>query len=164
MEPRTMGKRRPDMAGGGDEMNEKATTEQTFNQTSYDAGRRDLAAETAARGNAQFNRFARVLLDVEYPGMDLVVRADGDRAYLQARFRADDQEWGGRKWLLSPHMTKSEVVQTALKAVLTAVEHEAREHFLYRGRAVFGPHYDVDALHEIAESVDERAEVEHVAS
>lgn len=53
-------------------------------------------------------------------------------------------------------MTRSEVVQTALKAVLAAVEHEAREFFTYNGRAIFGPHYDVDALWKIANQTDER--------
>jgi len=55
----------------------------------------------------------------------------------------------GRWWPLSLHMTRSEVVATAFKAVLTAVEHEAREDFLYRGEAVFGPHFDVDELHRL---------------
>jgi hypothetical protein len=56
-------------------------------------------------------------------------------------------------------MTRSEVVQTALKAVLSAEEHEARERFLYKGKAVFGPHFDVDVLHSIygKEALDVRA-------
>ncbi len=70
----------------------------------------------------------------------------GGTIYLQVRFPADGENWTGRKWVISPHATKSEIVQTALKAVLTAEEHEAREHFKYRGRAIFGPHYDVDFL------------------
>lgn len=61
-------------------------------------------------------------------------------------------------------MTKSEVVQTAFKAVLTAVEHETRETFLYRNKAIFGPHYNVDALLKLCESgstaLDVRKEVE----
>ena len=44
-------------------------------------------------------------------------------------------------------MTKSEVIQTAFKAVLTAMEHEVREKFHYKGKPIFGPHYHVDALH-----------------
>jgi hypothetical protein len=40
-------------------------------------------------------------------------------------------------------------VRTALKAVLTAEEHEARERFLFRGRAIFGPNIDVDGLREV---------------
>jgi hypothetical protein len=47
-------------------------------------------------------------------------------------------------------------VQTALKAVLTAEEHEAREQFFYRGGAVFGPHINVDRLWTIADELDER--------
>lgn len=57
------------------------------------------------------------------------------------------REHRGRKWRLSPHMTRSEIVQTALMAVLAAVEHEAREEFRYRGEAIYGPHHDIEALH-----------------
>jgi hypothetical protein len=76
----------------------------------------------------------------------------GGPAFLQVRFWALDAATkepalqSGRKWPLSPHMTKSEIVQTALKAVLTALEHEAREDFTYRGKPIFGPHFDVDFL------------------
>ena len=54
-------------------------------------------------------------------------------------------------------MTRGEGVQTALLAVLTAVEHEARERFTYKGQAVFGPHFDVEALAQLA--ADERRDV-----
>ena len=76
--------------------------------------------------------------------------------YMQIRFVACDPqskphaEWAGRKWRLSTFMTDSEIVQTALKAVLAAEEHEAREAFLYRGRAIFGPHFNVDRLWELS--------------
>jgi len=56
-----------------------------------------------------------------------------------------------RKWRLSTYMTKSELVQTALKAVLTAEEHEARETFHYKGEAIFGPHFDIEELVRIAQ-------------
>ncbi len=95
---------------------------------------------------------ARAILEyVRYKDWTFVVGDEPD-FYLQVRFRAGDtaggavSEWSGRKWRLSGHMTKSEVVQTALKAVLTAEEHEAREKFLYQGRAVYGPHVSVDEL------------------
>jgi len=54
-----------------------------------------------------------------------------------------------RKWLLSPAMTRSEVVQTCFKLVMTSMEHRAREGFTYRGKRVFGPHFDVEALWQI---------------
>lgn len=75
-----------------------------------------------------------------------------DEAWLQVRFVDNGIPWGGRKWTLSRHMTKGEVVQTALKAVLAAEEHEAREKFLYRERAIFGPHYDVDRLVDLIDN------------
>lgn len=69
--------------------------------------------------------------------------------FLQVLFSVDDQELSGRKWYVSPHMARSEVVQTALMAILAAEEHEARERFRYRGQPIFRPHYDVDRLHAL---------------
>jgi len=43
-------------------------------------------------------------------------------------------------------------VQTAFKAVLTFEEHEIREHFLYKNRPVFSPHYDVEYIRTIMEN------------
>lgn len=51
-----------------------------------------------------------------------------------------------RKWLLSPHMSDSEIVQTAFKLVHTSYEHRVREAFKYRGARIFGPHFDVEDL------------------
>ena len=76
-------------------------------------------------------------------------------AYLQVTFLAPCNDTGipsiqkGRKWTLSEWMTKSEVVSTAFKAVLTAVEHEVRETFKYKQQAIFGPHIDVDVLADL---------------
>lgn len=51
-----------------------------------------------------------------------------------------------RKWLLSPNMTRSEIVQTCFKLVMTSVEHRAREGFKYKGKRIFGPHFNVEEL------------------
>jgi hypothetical protein len=72
--------------------------------------------------------------------------------WLQVEFIAPDLVTGkpelqkGRKWLLSHHMTKSEIVATCFKAVMTVVEHEVRETFKYKTKAIYGPHFDVDWL------------------
>lgn len=98
-----------------------------------------------------------VMGELEYKDWVFHIGEDGDRCFLQVRFTALDVEtmevsWqSGRKWWISPHMTKSEVVQTALKAVLTAEEHEAREQFRYGGQRIFGPHIDVDVLWRVCE-------------
>lgn len=52
--------------------------------------------------------------------------------------------WKGRKWRLSRHMTDMEFMLTALKAILTAQEHEARECFRVDGVALFDSHLDLD--------------------
>lgn len=95
-----------------------------------------------------------ILKDVAYPGYSFVVGGD-ERHYIQAVFNDRCTVTGERythttrKWYISRLACKNEVVQTALKCVLTSIEHEARERFKYRGKAIFGPHFDVDALHRI---------------
>lgn len=108
-------------------------------------------------------REIRSILDTcTYKNWAFLLRMDKKDPYLQLRWLGADSETGNlsemnsRKWLLSYHMTKSEIVQTAFKALLTAEEHEVREHFRYRGKAVFGPHFDVDALWEIFDEQDTR--------
>lgn len=93
--------------------------------------------------------FIEILKDVKYKNWVINVFRDGEEVVLQVWFLDGDETQHGRKWRLSLHMTKSELVQTALKAVLAAEEHETREKFLYRGAPVFGPHIDVDKLWEL---------------
>lgn len=75
--------------------------------------------------------------------------------YLQARYAEPDALTGvkavqqTRRWLLSPAMTPSEIVQTVFKCALTSMEHRTREFFRYQGRAIFGPHFAVDALWDL---------------
>lgn len=81
-----------------------------------------------------------------------VGRSEAAELFLQVRFTEHDPDTGqlelqhGRKWVISEHCTPSELVQTAFKAVSTALEHEAREAFTYRGARIFGPHFDVEQL------------------
>lgn len=94
-----------------------------------------------------------IVAECRFEDWNIVVRMDGNRAYLQIHvLNGKDaetglpMEWTGRKWMLSPHMCKNEIVSTAFKAVMTAMEHEIRENFRYRGVAIFNPHLDPDAL------------------
>lgn len=115
-----------------------------------------------ARATGAAIRFVNVLNGVSFRDWSFVVRRldrQAERFYLQAQFDAPCALTGkverqrGRKWLLSQHMTDSEIVQTALMATLAAVEHEAREDFHFDGAAVFGPHMDVRALHGVRTEV-----------
>lgn len=83
------------------------------------------------------------------------VREGHGGIHLQASYTEADIVTGKReaqftrKWVLSPAMTLSEVVQTCFKLVMTSMEHRTREGFKYRGRRVFGPHFDVEALWQL---------------
>lgn len=76
--------------------------------------------------------------------------------YVQVVCHLEREPWSGRKWRISQHMTKSEIVATCFKAVLSAEEHECREQFTYKGVAVYGPHIDVEKLLEVAGHYDVR--------
>ena len=91
--------------------------------------------------------------EVEFPDYTFrVERSSAGCLYLQADYLEADTITGNvetqftRRWLLSPEMVKSEVVATAFKCVLTSMEHRTREWFLYKGKAIYQPHYDVDEL------------------
>jgi hypothetical protein len=125
-------------------------------------------AEAVPSGeHPEFARIARLLGDVEY-GRNTGWRVAPDGSWLQVVRFADATKAGdsaslfGRKWRLSPHMVRAEVVQTAFAAVRAFEEHEARELFRWRGRAVFGPHIDLDALHGACVSTEARPSQEAI--
>jgi hypothetical protein len=116
---------------------------------------------------------AAVLGAVQYRNWIFRIGEDSDSAWLQVAFMAPDiplcsdsviedltkvadAEWRGRKWRLSAHMTEGEIIRTALMAVLAAEEHEARERFLWRGRAIFGPHMLPEAMWTAAGVTEKR--------
>lgn len=71
--------------------------------------------------------------------------------------------WVGRKWRLSEYMTDTEVVATAFKAYITALEHEAREQFKFDGVPVFDSHTDVHsivAMRKLGQGLDAREQAE----
>jgi L-rhamnose mutarotase len=85
--------------------------------------------------------------------------------YLQIQFDAPCNHTGTlerqycRKWQLSEHMTRSEIVGTAWLAIEQAVRHEAAEQFKYLGVSVFDFHTNVDrlaALRSLPNSLDTR--------
>jgi hypothetical protein len=114
-----------------------------------------------------FSLADETLRRVKFKDWTFFLAEEGERLWLQVRYLESDVEGDpstleiqhGRKWVVSRHATPSELVQTAFKAVMTSMEHQAREHFTYRGARVFGPHFDVEqlvALCRTPECTDER--------
>lgn len=109
-------------------------------------------------------RLRNIAAWVTYPGFTFEVfrgnNVDWSHTYYlrvscpEGRCNVTDEDlpWKGRTWVLSQHMTDGEVVQTAFLALKTALEHELRERFTYKGVAVMGPHFDIDRLVALAAS------------
>lgn len=94
-----------------------------------------------------------IVTECSFPGLRFNLVTKGGAIFLQLEcpdgvctVTGTARPWKGRKWYISPHSTRSEVVQTAFKAVVTALEHEAREAFRFRDVAVLDPHIDLDNL------------------
>lgn len=95
----------------------------------------------------------RVIADTTYPGYEFDVQLMEEGIYaVKGRFKAPCTVNGGapvwqytRSWLLE-YPSPGAVVGTLLKLVLTSLEHEAREMFLWKGKRVFDPHTDINAL------------------
>jgi len=114
-----------------------------------------------------FYEINQTLKQISYPEYQFEMITKGDWVwFLRASYLEKDIHTGKltvqktRKWYISPYATKSEVVQTALKCILTSMEHRVREHFSYRGERIFGPHFSCDELADFCKNakLDERME------
>lgn len=91
---------------------------------------------------------------IKYKDWQIRVDEKNDVPYLQVIFWDTDLVTGKpseqrcRKWQLSYFMVNNEVVRTAYKAVMAAVEHEVDETFTYKGVKIFHPHFNLDDLVE----------------
>lgn len=89
-------------------------------------------------------RFPGVVFELEHREHGLCVRVhcpDGVCAVS-----GEPAPWSGRAWPVDYTITNGDLVQTAFKALLTAVEHEARELFLFQGEQVMNPHRSMELV------------------
>lgn len=105
----------------------------------------------------------RELVDrISFKDWRFLLHVKGDGFLLQLAFDAPDsvsgkvEEQRCRKWYISSHACRAEVIRTAWKAVEAAVNHEAAELFKYKGATIFSPHIDPDALLTPAEILNNR--------
>lgn len=94
-----------------------------------------------------------IVSNVAYLDWVIKVPYDGERPYLQIhghgpdpKANMEDAQWSGRKWFISPHMCKNEIIRTAYKAIECAVAHEMNENFLYKDVAIMTPHMDYEEI------------------
>lgn len=108
-----------------------------------------------------FERALAVLDHIEYrEDYQMFLGIDRERAFMQPRvWRRDivtgNYDWGyGGRGYVEDETTTSQIVQMAFGLFKAYEEHEAREHFRYRGARVFGPHIDIDELVGVAHITD----------
>lgn len=102
---------------------------------------------------ANFETIQSIVDQLEYSNWKFRLGKSGDGVpFLQILFTDKDRITGKvevqrcRKWQLSYHMVRSEIVRTAFQAVQAAVLHETQEGFKYRGARVYNPHIDLDSV------------------
>lgn len=57
----------------------------------------------------------------------------------------------GRKWYVSKHSCRTELMSTLLAAVVRFETHEILESFTWCGQRIYSPHLSIDYLHQLAE-------------
>ena len=82
--------------------------------------------------------------DDQYMWLQVGVTAEADISWDM--IEGKKVPWRGAKMPLSWHMCRQEVVGTIFHAIERAEQHEMKEWFRYRGRAIYNPHVDPDAL------------------
>lgn len=80
----------------------------------------------------------------------------GGRFYVQAHFPDYDSyegipkvEKSGKRYL-SEHMKENEVIQQALALAMAGIVHQVRKNFLFASYRIFGPHFNLSKLAEVA--------------
>ena len=115
------------------------------------AGAVFVTAEEAAQ-EQELQRIKGIMAEVQFPGYDFEVGVLANHYSIRVRYIEADVDTGkeevqlGRLWVFPAGQKTDQIVQTAFKALMTSYEHRIREHFLFRGTQVMGPHRDLDVL------------------
>ncbi len=101
----------------------------------------------------EYSRVLEIVEKLAFQGYEFILDTLGlDRLSLRVRYWEPDVMTGviedqlSREWVFPHGQTVGQLVQTAFKAILTSLEHRAREHFLFRGKPVLQPHLDVEQV------------------
>lgn len=110
-----------------------------------------------------FDEVKAILDKISFLDRKFLLMEKGDGFLLQVTYYEDDVVTGeknvlqkARKWYVSSFSTTTEIVRTAYKAIETSMMHVVDEHFLYKGKRIHNPHFDVEALVELADHPEDR--------
>lgn len=98
-----------------------------------------------------FEEVLGIIKQIKFRDRVLHLGEMGNGFYLQVQYLEKCVDTGkmmtqkARKWYISTFASETEIVETAFKAIKVSNEHVLKEHFSYKGRRVFSPHFDIDA-------------------
>ncbi len=102
---------------------------------------------------AQLVRLMTVVSRIQFPGVTFQLEHKEHGLALRVHcpdgvdaLTGETAPWQGRAWPVSLDTSNGELVQTAFKALLTAMEHEAREAFTFQGKRVMQPHRKMELV------------------
>lgn len=106
---------------------------------------------------ARWQHVTDVVSRVSFPGYEFSIQGwVSGLVTLRVEYQEKDVMTGipetqhGRRWIIEDDATDMAIIQTCFKALLTSLEHRAREHFTFEGRALLQPHYSLAAMLNIA--------------
>lgn len=105
------------------------------------------------QNRAELVRLMTVVSRIQFPGVHVELENKEHGLALRVHcpngvcaVTGEAAPWEGRAWPVSLSITNGDLVQTAFKAILTAVEHEARELFTFQGERVMDPHRNMPLI------------------
>ncbi len=116
--------------------------------------------EESVQRKFAIERIREILSSIEFMDRKFLVMEKGDGFLLQMSYMEEDVDNPGsgpveqktRKWYASPFMTESELVETVWAMVCRSQMHVTAEHFKYKGRRVYSPHFDINARIEMCDA------------
>jgi len=103
---------------------------------------------------ARFNELKAIAAKVEFPGYIFDIRLEKGVCLVRIKYDEPDVFTGvnetqyGRDWKIEDNWDGMQLVNTLFKALLTSLEHRARENFLYNRRPIMHPHRTLDEAWE----------------
>ena len=102
---------------------------------------------------AELVRLMTVVSRIQFPGVHVELEHKHHGRALRVHcpdgvctVTGEPAPWVGRPWPIDLSITNGDLVQTAFKAIMTAVEHEVREQFKFQGETVMNPHRTMELI------------------
>ncbi|RJQ30308.1 hypothetical protein C4565_00555 [Candidatus Parcubacteria bacterium] len=113
-------------------------------------------------------KFENLLKNLTFPGYHFVLGNENGNIFVRIKYDEPDvfdgkieTQWG-RKWWIEATDSEEGFLQTCFKALLTSLEHRARENFLYMNVPIMHPHRTLKEMVEMCKREERKFEPEPI--